>query len=153
MASCERLAAQGIVVSSCECADHICLCMHCVPLCPAHPRGLCLRDCAKLESHVHGIMCREIWLRRNSPAAVISVFLVGIMLKTKNDWNDSDLPAWLTVLPQHENISRSSTVRDLMVSLCCDFVRACWGGSRGKRPRTEPGAIQLVDFPPGEIRT
>lgn len=39
------------------------------------------------------------------PTVVISVFNVGIMLRTKNDCNDSDLSAWFPGFPQHENRS------------------------------------------------
>lgn len=66
---------------------------------------VCAHVCMSLQRHIHGIMscragrCQGIWLRRNCSAVVISVFLAGIMLKTKNDWNDSDLPAWSAGLP------------------------------------------------------
>lgn len=110
---------------------------------------VCAHVCMSLQRHIHGIMscragrCQGIWLRRNCSAVVISVFLAGIMLKTKNDWNDSDLPAWSAGLPL-------TTAWKYRLQHSVVTAHMSRGGNE-KRPHTEPSTIQQVELPPEKL--
>lgn len=141
----------------------VCVLMYiCACLCPANCHRLCiycvLSECMQLQSLIHGIMscgagrCQGIWLRGNCPTVVISVFLVGIMLKTKNDWNDSDLPAWSTELP----LTTAWKYRLQQLSEKCYGFTLLWlcvcvcGGEAMKKGLTQSLASRIT---PGEIST
>lgn len=141
----------------------LCRCMHACPplfcpllgdMCVKLPRVYVSKQ--QIWRHIQRIMscragrCQGIWLTANCPTAVISVFLVGGMLKTKNDWNDSDLPAWSAGLPLTTawKYWRQQHSGDVMVSLRYDCV--CGGDKKGLTQSLHDPASRAT---PGEIST
>lgn len=142
-----------LCVSFSKCLCGLCLCMYVYGCVCTHVR-------MRLQRHIHGIMscragrCQGIWLRRNCSAVVISVFLVGITLKTKNDWKRIQTCQHGPLgshSPQHENIGCCSTVRNVMVSLCCD--RVCEEGRQWKKAPHRAQHYPASSVSPREIST